>query len=98
MKIECVFASGDIVGEGPEWHREQECIYWPDINGFKSAARKQGGRWRDSSLVPRKIFSFPFAVNRRAEHKRVIEKKEKKWCKNERRSQSLSFSGVVRQA
>ena len=36
--------------------------------------------------------------NRRAEHKWVIEKNEKKWCKNERRSQSLSFSGMVWQA
>ena len=49
-----------------------------------SAARKERARWRGSSLVTRKIFSFPFAVNRRVEHKR--EKNEKKWCKNEQRS------------
>lgn len=35
MKIECVVESGDIVGEGPVWHPEHECVYWTDINGFK---------------------------------------------------------------
>jgi sugar lactone lactonase YvrE len=35
MKIECVVESRDIVGEGPVWHPEQECIYWTDINGCK---------------------------------------------------------------
>lgn len=35
MKIECVVESRDIVGEGPVWHPEQECVYWTDINGFK---------------------------------------------------------------
>lgn len=35
MKIECVVESRDLVGEGPVWHPEQECLYWTDINGFK---------------------------------------------------------------
>jgi sugar lactone lactonase YvrE len=40
MKIEGVLESGDIVGEGPVWRREQECIYWTDTNGFKISREK----------------------------------------------------------
>ena len=35
MKIECVFESKVIVGGGPVWHPEQECICWTDINECK---------------------------------------------------------------
>ena len=35
MKIECVLESGDILGEGTVWRREQEYVCWMDFNGLK---------------------------------------------------------------
>jgi len=35
MKIECVLESGDILGEGTVWRREQEYVCWTDFNGLK---------------------------------------------------------------
>jgi hypothetical protein len=40
MKIECVLELGEVVGEGPVRHPGQECIHWPDINGFKISREK----------------------------------------------------------
>jgi sugar lactone lactonase YvrE len=98
MKIECVLEPGDIVGEGPQRHPGQERIYWPDINGFK-ISRDKAERAMER-LLTRTSKDIQFAILRQpacgtqARHK----KNEKKWCKNERRSQSLSFSGMVWQA
>jgi len=54
--------SGDILEEGPEWHREQECIYWPDINGFK-IGRKKAGRAMER-LLARTSKDFQFSIRR----------------------------------
>jgi sugar lactone lactonase YvrE len=62
MKIECVLASGDIVGEGPVWHREQECIYWTDINGFK-ISREKAARAMER-LLARTSKDFQFSIRR----------------------------------
>jgi len=50
MKIGCVFASGDIVGEGPVWHREQECFCWTDFKGLKTS-REKGERAMERLLA-----------------------------------------------
>jgi sugar lactone lactonase YvrE len=62
MKIECVVASGDIVGEGPVWRREQECIYWTDVNGFK-ISREKAARALEK-LLARTSKDFQFSIRR----------------------------------
>ena len=58
MKIECVLAWGDIVGEGPVWHREQECIYWTDFNGLKISREKAERAMERLLTRPSKDFQF----------------------------------------
>ena len=62
MKIECVFASGDIVGEGSEWHREQVCFCWPDFKGLK-ISREKGERAMER-LLARTSKDFQFSIRR----------------------------------
>jgi sugar lactone lactonase YvrE len=50
MNIECLVEAKDIVGESPLWHREHECVYWTDVNGFKisrySPKTRERTNWR----------------------------------------------------
>jgi hypothetical protein len=54
--------SGEVLEKGPEWHREQECIYWPDINGFK-IGRQKAGRAMET-LLARTSKDFQFSIRR----------------------------------
>jgi sugar lactone lactonase YvrE len=34
VDVECIVDAGNLVGECPVWHSEENSIYWTDINGF----------------------------------------------------------------
>jgi sugar lactone lactonase YvrE len=34
VDVECIVEAGNLVGECPLWHSEENSIYWTDINGF----------------------------------------------------------------
>ncbi len=54
-KISCVVEAHNLVGEGPLWHPESECVFWTDINGFKiwrySPATGETAAWSFSEPV-----------------------------------------------
>lgn len=34
MSIRCIADTRNLIGEGPLWHPEDNCVYWTDVNGF----------------------------------------------------------------
>jgi sugar lactone lactonase YvrE len=55
VAVECIVESGNIVGECPLWHAEENSVYWTDINGFTihrySLDSKETKTWRFGEVV-----------------------------------------------
>jgi len=58
MKIECVFKTDSIIGEGPIWHPDEKVLYWVDIAGKKIHSYDPRSKHHKNYLLPEIVTSL----------------------------------------